>query len=427
MSTTLSIPRQQTPVLPITVPPLRVSFSWTLTGNVIYAVTQFGILSTLAKLGSPALLGQYALALAISAPIFMFTNLQLRGVQATDARDEYQFADYFTLRCFSTILGVLAVSLIVAIAHYDRTTSLVVLLVTAAKAIETFSDVVAGHLQKFERLDQVARALMLRGLFSVSTFTFTFWITRSLVFSVLALAATWLVVIGLYDFRVVLSVLHDRVFFRYSASVLRHLIWLSLPLGLVMALGSLNTNIPRYLLERRLGAAELGIFASMAYLMTALSLISSALGQSVSARLSRLFAVGDLYRFRMLIGRLVGLSILLGLVGLAGAVSFGKEVLTVIYRAEYASHVNLLIVLVTSATVSTAASFVGYGMTAARCFRSQIPVMVIGVVTSGILTLVLIPSCGLMGAGYALLASNLVQAGTGYLILVSAIKRRASL
>jgi O-antigen/teichoic acid export membrane protein len=128
-----------------------------------------------------------------------------------------------------------------------------------------------------------------------------------------------------------------------------------------------------------------------------------------------------------LIGRLVGLSILLGLVGLAGAVSFGKEVLTVIYRAEYASHVNLLIVLVTSATVSTAASFVGYGMTAARCFRSQIPVMVIGVVTSGILTLVLIPSCGLMGAGYALLASNLVQAGTGYLILVSAIKRRASL
>lgn len=427
MSSTLSIPVQQARVQPITVPPLRVSFSWTLAGNAIYAATQFGTLSALAKLGSPAVVGQYALALAVSAPVFMFTNLQLRGVQATDARNEYQFADYFTLRCLSTILGMLAVGFIVAIAHYDRTTSLVVLLVTAAKAIETFSDVIAGHLQKFERLDQVARALMLRGLASVATFAVTFWMTRSLVFSVLALAATWLVVIGLYDFRVVLSVLHDRMLFRYSPSVLRRLIWLSLPLGIVMALGSLNTNIPRYLLERKLGAAELGIFASMAYLMIALSLITSALGQSVSARLSRLFADGEVHGFRILLAKLIGLSVVLGMVGLAGAATLGKQILTVIYRAEYASHVNLLTVLVTAATVSAAASFLGYGLTAARSFRSQIPVMLIGTAASAVLTLVLLPSCGLMGAAYALLASNLIQGGTSYLILDAAIKKQAGL
>jgi O-antigen/teichoic acid export membrane protein len=427
MSTTLSIPGEQARVLPITVPSLRVSFSWILAGNVIYAATQFGTLSALAKLGSPAVVGQYALALAISAPIFMFTNLQLRGVQATDARNEYQFADYFTLRCFSTILGALAISLIVTITHYDRTTSLVILLVTTAKAIETFSDVIAGHLQKFERLDQVARALMLRGLTSVATFTITFWITRSLVFSVLALAATWLAVIGLYDFRVVLSVLHDRVFFRYSASVLRRLVWLSLPLGLVMALISLNANIPRYLLERKFGAAELGIFASMAYLMTAMSLIVSALGQSVCARLSRFFADGDVHRFKMLIGKLIGLSFVLGSVGIAGATIFGKQILTLVYRAEYANHVGLLIVLAIAATVSSAASFLGYGMTAARCFRSQVPMIVLATLTSAGLTVVLLPSCGLIGAGYALLGSAIVQVGASCLVLSSAIRKQVLL
>jgi len=424
MSTALSVPVQQAPVPPITVPPLRVSFSWTLAGNVVYAVTQFGILSALAKLASAAVVGQYALALAISAPIFMFTNLQLRGVQATDARNEYQFADYFTLRCLSTILGVLAVVFIVVIARYDRITSFVVLLVTAAKAVETFSDVIAGHLQKFERLDQVARALMLRGSASVATFTITFWIARSLVFSVLALAVTWLVVIGLYDFRVVLSVLHDRVFFRYSTSVLRRLIWLSLPLGLVMALISLNANIPRYLLERKLGAAELGIFASLAYLMTAMSLIVSALGQSVCARLSRFFADGDVHHFKMLIGKLIGLSLVLGSVGIAGAAIFGKQILTLVYRAEYASHVSLLVVFAIAATVSSAASFLGYGMTAARCFRSQVPLIVLATLTSAGLTVALLPSCGLMGAGYALLASAIVQAGASYLVLRSAMQKQ---
>jgi O-antigen/teichoic acid export membrane protein len=427
MSTTLSIAAQQARVQPITVPPLRVSFSWTLAGNAIYAVTQFGTLSALAKLGSPAVVGQYALALAISAPIFMFTNLQLRGVQATDAHNEYQFADYFTLRCFSTFLGVLAVSLIVAIAHYDNATSLVILLVTAAKAIETFSDVIAGHLQKFEQLGQVARALMLRGLASVATFTLTFWITRSLVFSVLALAATWLAVIGLYDFRVVLSVLNDRVFFRYSTTVLRRLVWLSLPLGLVMALISLNANIPRYLLERKLGAAELGIFASMAYFMTAMSLIVGALGQSVCARLSRFFADGDVHHFKMLIGKLIGLSLVLGSVGIAGAAIFGKQILTIVYRDEYATHVSLLIVLAIAATVSAGASFLGYGMTAARCFRSQVPMIVLATLTSAGLTVLLLPPCGLLGAGYALLASAIVQAGASCLILSSAIKKRVAL
>src|SRR5271156_4948572 len=116
----------------ISAPPLRVSFSWTLAGNVIYAVTQFGALSVLAKLGNPAVVGQYALALAITAPVFMFTNLQLRGVQATDARHEYQFSDYFTLRCLSTLAGTLTISVIAALSHYDRTTKLVILLITLA-------------------------------------------------------------------------------------------------------------------------------------------------------------------------------------------------------------------------------------------------------------------------------------------------------
>src|SRR5271166_684261 len=92
--------------------PLRVSFSWTLAGNVIYAACQFGMLSVLAKLGSPSMVGQYALGLAITAPVFMLTNLQLRGVQATDARHEFEFADYFTLRLTATLLGTLVILLI---------------------------------------------------------------------------------------------------------------------------------------------------------------------------------------------------------------------------------------------------------------------------------------------------------------------------
>src|SRR6476660_1556484 len=77
---------------------LRSNFSWTFAGNVVYAACQWGMLSALAKLGNPELVGQFALALAVTSPVFMLANLQLRGVQATDAQSQYTFADYLRVR-----------------------------------------------------------------------------------------------------------------------------------------------------------------------------------------------------------------------------------------------------------------------------------------------------------------------------------------
>src|SRR5512143_2641504 len=64
---------------------LRRNFSWTLAGNIVYAGCQWGVLVILAKLGTPEMVGQFALGLAVTAPVIIFANLALRGVQVTDA------------------------------------------------------------------------------------------------------------------------------------------------------------------------------------------------------------------------------------------------------------------------------------------------------------------------------------------------------
>ena len=90
-----------TPELPQGLP-LRKNFAWTLSGNVVYAGCQWGMLIAIAKLGTPAMLGQFALGLAIAGPIFIMAQLHLRAVQATDARHEYLFGHYFALRILGT-------------------------------------------------------------------------------------------------------------------------------------------------------------------------------------------------------------------------------------------------------------------------------------------------------------------------------------
>ena len=72
---------------------LRRNFAWGLTGNVVYAACQWSMLALLARLTWPEVVGRYALGLAIGTPIFLFANLNLAQVQATDARGEFSLIE----------------------------------------------------------------------------------------------------------------------------------------------------------------------------------------------------------------------------------------------------------------------------------------------------------------------------------------------
>ncbi|UCC65154.1 MAG: oligosaccharide flippase family protein, partial [Anaerolineae bacterium] len=139
---------------------LRANFSWTLVGNVVYAACQWGMLVVLAKLGSPEMVGQFALGLAITVPIMAFATLKTRLVQATDAKGEYQFGDYFGLRLITTAMALLVVAGVVLVSGYRRETALVILALGIAKAFESISDVFYGLLQQRERMDRVAKSLL---------------------------------------------------------------------------------------------------------------------------------------------------------------------------------------------------------------------------------------------------------------------------
>ena len=100
------------PPPPESIPSLQGNFSWTLAGNGVVAVSQLGIIVILARLGSPLTLGQFSLALAVTAPVFILLNLKLRAVQATDAHGEYQFSEYFALRAVTSLCLPIVVTLI---------------------------------------------------------------------------------------------------------------------------------------------------------------------------------------------------------------------------------------------------------------------------------------------------------------------------
>lgn len=408
--------------MPVAVPSLRITFTWTLAGNIIYALCQWGMISGLARLGTSAAVGQFALALAITAPVFMLTNLALRGIQATDARSEFAFADYFTLRVLGTGAGLAIVCCIVAASRRGWSTLGVVIFVALAKAVESLTDVIAGLLQKHERLDQIAISLILKGVCSVAAFSIIYMLWHSVIAASAALFVTWTTVFVLYDLQRAAKLLGKRnKYLAWDRKLLIRLAKLAAPVGIVLALVSLNANIPRYAVERYRGTSQLGIFAALAYLVVVANLIVNALGQSVVVRLSRYFADGNVRQFVSLLKRMCLMGIGLALIGVLMASLVGRSVLHLIYGPEYTPYLGLLLIMAVTSGVTAVVSFLGYGMTAARRFRAQLPVSLVSATTCAIGAYLLTPRFGLPGAAVAILLSGVVQIAGSMIVLSKAV------
>ena len=401
---------------------LMTNFSWTFAGRIVYSACQWGILTMLAKLTSPVMVGRYSLGLALTAPVIMLTNLQLRGVQATDARRDYAFGHYLALRLVMTALSLLVIFGLALFGGYDSHVISVVIMVGLAKAVEAVSDVYFGHLQQRERMDVSGRALILKGVFSLIVMSSVVSLTGDILWGVASLSVVWSAVLLGYVMPQTGLVATDEERMQGLRPVwqwrkLGRLTWLAMPLGLVMMLISLESSIPRFFIERSFGEAELGYFSAMAYISVVGSTVVGALGQTVTPRLAQYFAFGQRRAFIRLLSQMVLLGAGLGVAGVAGALLLGRPLLTLLYRPEYAQRLDVFASLMVATGLSYVISFLGYAMTAARRFRPQLPLFAVSAVATTIFCALLVPRYGMLGAAYALTATALIRlTGSGVVI-----------
>lgn len=397
---------------------LRSNFVWMLSGNVVYAVCQWGAIVAVAKMGSSFVVGQFSLGLAVAAPVFMLTNLHLRAVQATDARRIYSFGEYLRLRMGLTLLGLIAISGIAYFGHYQRQTAFVILAVALAKAIETLSDIHYGLFQLNERLDQTGKSMMLRGSLSVLAVGIGLYLTRSLLYSCGGLALVWLAVLLLFDMPRGHGLLAES---NQAATAGRSLdlIRTALPLGFSTTMAALNLNMPRYFIDARLGERDLGIYSALAWSTVAMILVSDSMGHSAIPRLSRLYSADRLSEYRWLLWRLVAAGALFGTAGLVVGLCFGERLLALLYGTEYAAHYRVLWLLILATAIYCVACMFTSAVTAARRFRIQVPLYATIVVANGIACALWVPKAGLAGGAAALVVSASVHLVLGASIVFS--------
>lgn len=422
----------------IGLPPFSVSknFGWTVFGNVVYAASQWATLAVLAHLTDPAAVGDFAFALAIAGPILMLANLQLRSVQVTDRGMAYAFGHYLALRCTTSASALAVIVVIASLGPYERRAAWVIIAVGVAKVTESISDIYYGLMQWHERLDLVSRSLSLRGVGSLIVVTVVLWWTRDVLWAAISISTAWMATLLLYDLPAATSVAQagrvfqgplasaaDRMRMRFERGTMAQLAWLALPMGLVMALLSLTVNIPRYFLEASCGIEQLGIFAALSYVLVGPATAVNALGQAASPRLAQYYVDEDIHAFKRLLWILLGFGFLVGFGGVLVALFFGRPLLALVYGQAYADHVDTFVWLMIAGGVGNVASAFGYTLTAARRFKSQLPMYVLVTLTVLVLARLWVPERCLLGAAQAVFAAGVVQTGLAWVLFLRTVRK----
>lgn len=361
----------------------------------------------LTKLGTPTMVGQYSLAIAITTPIMLLTGLNLRGFLVTDARGAYNYEEYFGLRSFTAFLTLPFILLVLIVTGYDPVTSLVIFIFSLAKIIESLSDIIYGVQQKHERMKFIAKSLIIRGLLSLVVVTSILILTDSIIYAIIGFGLAWLLVFIFYDVFKVSDIAQFRP--RFNMNKLKELFILSLPLGIVATLISYNVNIPRYFIEYYEGIDSVGHFTAISYIMTAGMMFVTSVGQAVLPRLSLYYSNGQKRSFTHLVTKTTTLGVVLGILAICLVLFIGEEVLVFLYNQQYREFSGLFLLLTIGTAISFLNTFLGVALTAARYFKSQAYLAGGNTIVSIVASYYLIKIFGIEGSAYVIILMTVIQ------------------
>lgn len=379
------------------------------TGKIVFALSQFCILAIVARLGTLEEVGAMTLASAIVTPLFFLASMGMRDVHAVDDLDRFTRADYVALRVIAASMAMVLI-LVVALTYQSSSGWLVQATTVASGTVKFFgaqSSLCHGMFQRAERMDFVARSILVRALLGLLVFGMTFWAFRNLPLALLVEAAAWYGTYLFVDRRLMARLGAQTPWREVIAVRARRLAALAcwiMPVGVSLLLARASTSIPPLVLDRYADLATVGVFGAMAYLNTAISMVAGTLGSASAARLRRQYRQGKRRAFLRLAAILTCMSAIFGGAGVLVAWLAGDMILGLVYGDAY-RRADLLVVVMIASAATVASAPLLTALNAGQAFRVRVTNSIITCVVSVAASLLLIPAFGATGAAWSLVVA----------------------
>ena len=230
---------------------------------------------------------------------------------------------------------------------YDIEKFTIFLLLTIYKALEAFSDVIYGILQKNNNLDIVGKSLFLKSLLSIIVFLFIDIITKNMILSIISMIIVCLLIIFFYDFKKTYKYIDLKI--KVNMANVYSILKKGFFTFAISFLGMYVLNAPKYSIDTYLTNNYQTIFGIIVMPATVIGLVAQFLIHPYLNQIVALYENKDLKNLKKLLTKLILLIIGFGVISIILAYLFGTQILGIIYGLDLSSYKIGLSIIILSA------------------------------------------------------------------------------
>lgn len=395
---------------------MKKNISLLLFASIIKGFYQWSLLILIVKFLSTEDVGYFTLAFAVTAPIFMFFNLQLKSIYVVDYRRINYSFNYFIIRIISLILALISLSIYSYFNNYDL---LVLFLVGLIKALESLFDILHADFQKKESMSFMSVSIVFQSISSLIVFTLTLYLTNSLIYSLISIIVVLIIIFIIYDLRIFLNInginLEYLRFIRNNFYKMNNFIFIkklllnALPLGISVFIGSYLTNLPRIYVEKYLGVEQLAYFGAMSYMAIGFFQLLLPLQTVIRPRLANFLRELKYKEFKYYLILSIIITLIYGLILILIFNFFGSYILTIIYNENYVDYLNILLLLLLAQTILTMSVFLNIAVQVFHIFKLQVLASIFSLCSLLLISEILIDKYYVYGATYIVLINSFIM------------------
>jgi O-antigen/teichoic acid export membrane protein len=362
------------------------NFSWALMGQVLNVVSQFVIITSLARIGTVSTVGTYGLISAIVSPLQLLFLMDINKLIVTDQNLENTISHYYFSIIINAILLITLSTTLIFIIYKEAAITFDCLTISLYWSLTNYREYYYSIYQKIERLDKLGKSLMYSSILNMVVFPVVFFLTKSMSISFLFLSIDlflFLIFFEIKSCRNVSNLSVNQV--KVDLSVQKKIWKKGYSLGSTAFFTSFKSNIPRYIIEYVLKSrTALGYYTLFMQCLNVLGTLNQTAAKTYIGRLTSFF-YAEKTKFYKLLARLCGLSILGGLVVLAGILLIGKFLISIVFGAVYADASYILIWLLIARIFVLPTTY----LRIAQVLLNQIHIQMVIMLSGGLLLIVL--------------------------------------
>ena len=230
----------------------RSIYIWNAVNAMVLAMQSPVVLAVATRTNGEADAGIFSIALAEANLMYFLGQYGLRRYQSSDVREDFKFCEYHAMRIITTffmVIGCLIYGLMgIMNKGYSSDKFMVIMGICLIKAIQSYADVLHGHLQQKGRLDVAGKAATIRYTAELVAYVVILLLLHDLLLAVIVCLAVSFVIFMLTSYNAT-RFYTDTMSPSISWDVFKRLAIEGFPLFIGLFLNMYISNAPKYAID----------------------------------------------------------------------------------------------------------------------------------------------------------------------------------